>query len=57
LYDPRFGQRMRGVGQRWALIEQLFDATCKRLGINEERIGEAETASTFQRPTRQLPLW
>lgn len=57
LYDPRFGRRMRGVGKRWAMIEQLFEMQCKRLGLNEERVGEAEARSTFKRPTRQLALW
>jgi len=57
LYDPRFGQRMRGVGKRWAMIEQLFDIQCKRLGLNEERVGQGETRATFRRPTRQLALW
>jgi DNA repair photolyase len=57
LYDPRFGMRMHGVGKRWALIEQLFETQCKRLGLNPERIGEGEKASTFVRPKRQLTLW
>jgi DNA repair photolyase len=57
LYDPRFGMRMHGVGKRWAMIEQLFETQCKRLGLNPERIGEAESGSTFQRPKRQLSLF
>lgn len=57
LYDPRFGQRMRGTGKRWAMVEQLFEMQCKRLGLNQERVGEGQTRTTFRRPTRQLALW
>jgi DNA repair photolyase len=57
LYDSRFGNRMRGTGKRWAVVEQLFEAQCRRLGLNEERIGEAEQGGTFRRPSKQLPLW
>lgn len=31
--DPRFGQRMRGQGERFAVAAQLFDLTCRRLGL------------------------
>lgn len=57
LYDGRYGRRMRGTGERWSMIEQLFEAQCKRLGLNEQRIGETERRGTFRRPTKQLPLW
>jgi DNA repair photolyase len=57
LYDPRFGKRMRGTGERWSMVEQLFEAQCKRLGLNEQRIGEAERRGTFRRPSKQLALW
>jgi DNA repair photolyase len=57
LYDPRFGERMRGRGERWKLLEQLFETQCKRLGLNEQRVGEGEQPQTFVRPSRQLTLW
>jgi DNA repair photolyase len=57
LYDPRFGRRMTGVGQRWAMVEQLFETQCKRLGLNRERVGEHESVATFVRPKKQLSLW
>ncbi len=57
LYDPRFGRRMEGTGKRWALIAQLFETQCKRLGLNRERLGEAEQAHTFVRPRKQLTLF
>jgi DNA repair photolyase len=57
LYDPRFGRRMEGVGKRWAMVELLFETQCKRLGLNRERVGAHESASTFVRPEKQLSLW
>ena len=57
LYDPRFGSRMQGVGKRWAMVEQLFETQCRRLGLNQERIGEAPSGATFRRPSKQLALW
>ena len=53
--EAAFGERFRGKGQRWAMIEAMFQANCKRLGLNTERLGEA--ASTFRRPKRQLSLF
>ncbi|MCG3119485.1 MAG: hypothetical protein ALAOOOJD_01894 [bacterium] len=37
LNDPRFGSRFRGDGERVEAIQQLFDMTCKKLGLNEKR--------------------
>ncbi len=56
--ESRFGARMRGVGPRWAVIEALFRAECRRLGMN----GEGETdhageASPFRRPSLQAELF
>lgn len=31
--DARFGQRMRGQGERFAVATRLFDLTCRRLGL------------------------
>lgn len=33
LNDPRFGQRMRGHGARWAMVEQLLELHARRLGL------------------------
>jgi DNA repair photolyase len=33
LYDSRFGARMRGTGPRWAAIDAVFLAQCRRLGL------------------------
>jgi hypothetical protein len=58
LYDPRFGRRMSGMGKRWAMIEQLFEAQCKRLGINarDDAAEPPERTHAFRRPSRQLSL-
>lgn len=36
LNDPAFGSRMEGQGERWKVIEDLFETTCRRLGLNAE---------------------
>ena len=33
LYEARFGQRMRGRGERWRTIERVFELHRKRLGL------------------------
>jgi DNA repair photolyase len=55
LYDPRFGHRMSGTGARWAAIDALFHAHCRRNGLvaREDPPGEAAPAraeSGFRRP-------
>ena len=58
--ESRFGLRMRGVGARWDAIHDLFDLECRRLGFNEERVGEENRdgrETTFRRLGRQGELW
>ncbi len=55
--DPRFGERMRGSGPRWDAIVALFNAQCRRLGMNDEDLLPPEGPSTFRRPTRQGSLF
>jgi DNA repair photolyase len=53
--DARFGERMRGTGERWRIISDLFESTRRRLGYEEpppvpdpspfRRPGEAEQLS------------
>jgi DNA repair photolyase len=58
LNDPRFGKRMEGAGRRWLAITDLFDLTCRRLGLNHHQdYGPAEPPSTFRRPGAQLDLF
>jgi DNA repair photolyase len=51
LYDPRFGKRQRGEGHYATMIETLFDATTRRLGMLDRR-SWAEAPATFRRPRR-----
>ena len=57
LNDASFGARMRGEGERWKLVEQLFRMQTKKLGLRggEEVISDVRT--TFERPKRQLTLF
>jgi DNA repair photolyase len=60
LNESRFGMRMRGTGPRWDAIHDLFDLECRRLGFNEERVGEGnagEEETAFPRPGKQGELW
>lgn len=58
LYDSRFGERQRGHGPRWRMIEDLFDACAARLGLAGHP--PLPATSTFRRPDkrpgRQLSL-
>lgn len=50
------GDRMRGAGERWEIVRQVFHTQCKRLGFNEDpRFEWGET--TFRRPSRQGSLF
>ncbi len=58
--DSRFGERMRGQGPRWQVLEDLFALHCKKLGLSCERevdLGEDAAQSTFMRPHGQLALF
>lgn len=60
LNDARFGSRMRGEGLYAQTIKRLFDATARRLGLNEAGTAEEPEASAFRRPPRpqaQLSLF
>jgi hypothetical protein len=46
---------MHGIGPRWDAISTLFDLECRRLGLNEESLGERP--SGFRRPERQSSLF
>jgi DNA repair photolyase len=50
LYDSRWGKRQRGEGVYAEQARAVFDATCRRLGLNA---GErASRGRTFERPAR-----
>lgn len=57
LNDPRFGSRMEGSGQRWAMLQQMFELQCKRLGMNAREDTGVMAGTRFKRPTRQLALF
>jgi DNA repair photolyase len=58
LNDSRFGCRMEGKGDRWRVTEDLFEMTCRRLGIEFARdYGPSEEPTTFRRPGEQMRLW
>jgi len=51
LYDPRFGKRQHGEGPYAESARALFDATCRRLGMNAQEM-TGEHAPTFRRPPK-----
>jgi DNA repair photolyase len=60
LYDSRFGIRQTGEGVYAQAIAALFDATCKRLGLDGRDRDEEPPPSTFRRPDKphkQLALF
>lgn len=52
LYDSRWGKRQQGDGPYAESARALFDATCKRLGLNEGSGCTRERRDTFARPPR-----
>jgi DNA repair photolyase len=54
LYDSRWGKRQQGEGPYAESARALFDATCRRLGLNadEDGVGDGPRETTFQRPPR-----
>lgn len=55
--NSTFGERMRGTGERWRMIEQLFERHAKKLGFGEVPWSDANRSQTFKRPTDQLELF
>jgi DNA repair photolyase len=54
--DPEFGSRMKGEGQYAELLRRRFEVACRRLGLNTDKRGAAETGK-FQRPESQGSLF
>jgi DNA repair photolyase len=52
-----FGERMRGRGPYWQLVERSFRVHCKRLGLNRDEATYSERATTFRRPSAQGSLF
>lgn len=60
MYNSTFGERHKGVGERWNATAWLFDATCKKLGLNRRSDMDADMdgrPSPFRRPGGQLTLF
>jgi DNA repair photolyase len=59
LNSAEFGERMRGHGPYWQLIEKSFRVHCARLGFNRDdgREGAEQRPSTFRRPSPQGSLF
>jgi DNA repair photolyase len=63
--ETAFHDRMVGRGPRWEAIETLFEAQCRRLGLNtrhgdsedDEDDGHGEPPSHFRRPSAQGALF
>jgi DNA repair photolyase len=51
LYDSTFGKRQRGDGIFAEHTQALFDATCRKLGLNVDTM-RTEFPATFRRPDR-----
>lgn len=60
LNESAFGKRMVGEGPRWLAVQALFEAHCRRLGLNaydaEAEFG-AEAPTTFRKPSAQGDLF
>ncbi|HEX8852599.1 MAG TPA: PA0069 family radical SAM protein [Pyrinomonadaceae bacterium] len=60
LNSSEFGERMRGKGEYWRMVERSFRVHCERLGMNEDGGGaydDGARPSTFRRPTAQASLF
>ena len=55
LQESRFGHRMRGQGQRWKIIESLFDTYHRKLGYSS--CPDVPKPSPFERPGSQMTLF
>jgi DNA repair photolyase len=59
LNNSEFGERMRGKGEYWQVVERSFRLHCERLGFNRQdgRTYSADKPSTFRRPSAQGSLF
>jgi DNA repair photolyase len=52
-----FGDRMRGEGPFWEMVQKTFEIHARRLGLNEDRYEIKERRHTFRRPSPQGSLF
>jgi DNA repair photolyase len=59
LNESQFGARMRGKGQFWEMIDEVFRLHCRRLGLNHSMEAKEASAArnTFRRPSNQTRLF
>lgn len=55
LNDPRYGNRLRGDGEYAGQLKKLFEATCRKLGLNGSR--PQLNTEAFRRPGSQMTLF
>jgi len=53
--DPNFGSRLRGEGEYAKQLKMLFQATCRKLGLNAVR--PTLSIDAFRRPGSQMTLF
>ena len=53
--DPNFGSRLRGEGEYAKQMKNLFEATCRKVGLNASR--PALSVEAFRRPGSQMSLF
>jgi DNA repair photolyase len=59
LNQYNFGERMRGSGNQWEVIDFIFKQSCEKYGFNKKQKTdlEEEKLLSFKRPERQLALF
>lgn len=60
MYESDFHQRQVGRGERWRLIEQIFETHVRRLGLDRRSTAmdvDDDPPTTFRRPERQMTLF
>ena len=55
LNDPNFGSRLRGEGEYAKHLDNLFEATCRKVRLNASR--PALSVEAFRRPGSQMNLF
>ena len=51
LQYSEFGRRMQGEGEFFETVQRMFEATCQRLGLNQDHLRYPVREGTFRRPT------
>ncbi len=57
MYEGDWHQRHVGRGERWKMLEKLFDTHVRRLGLDEVAMSASDEPTTFRRPEKQLGLF